>query len=138
MNQENIPHILLIEDDQFFRELVARKLREKNCMVTERESVETARETLQEGQFSVVCFDIVVLGIAGFKKLSELMTSDHLRNATVLLLTDKDIEAEVAAWAPHATLAHLVKSEATPEEIVALILSLAASHGVAPLDFLHP
>ncbi len=126
MNQENIPHILLVEEDQFFSELLARKLREKNFLVTEKENLETARAALQEGHYSVVCFDIVALGINGFKKLSELMTNERLRNTTVLLLTDKETEAEAATLAPSGTLSHLIKSETTPDEIVSRIASLAA------------
>ena len=126
MNNDNTPHILLIEDDQFFSELLARKLREKSFLVTEKESLESARAVLEEDQFHVVCFDMVVLGMGGLKKLSELMTNDRLRDASVLLLTDKEIEAEAATWFPNATLAHLVKSEAAPDEIVFRIIALAA------------
>lgn len=129
MNQENTTHILLIEDDQFFSELLSRKLRGRNCLVTEKGSLEAALDALQvEGvHFHAVCFDLVVLGLDGLKKLSELMTSDRLGNTPLLLLTDKEIEAEAATWSPSAALTHLVKTETSPDEIVSRIMSLAGN-----------
>ena len=126
MGEDNTPHILLIEDDRFFSELLARKLREKKCLVTEKESLEWARAVLEEGRFQAVCFDIVVLGVGGLKKISELMTNDRLKNTAMLLLTDKETEAETITWTPTSALAHLVKSETTPDEIASFIMSLVA------------
>ncbi len=126
MDNDSIPQILLIEDDPFFSELLARKLREKSCLVTEKESLESARAVLDEKRFRVLCLDIVVLGMDGLKKLSELMTNDRLQNTAVLLLTDKETEAETITLSTNSALAHLIKSETTPDEIVSFIISLAA------------
>ncbi|OGZ10493.1 MAG: hypothetical protein A3D67_03885 [Candidatus Lloydbacteria bacterium RIFCSPHIGHO2_02_FULL_51_22] len=116
---------LIIEDDAFFRELLARNLSRHNFLVTALESGPEAERTLAEEHFSVVCFDIVVSGSEGLKKVSEFATGSKKDTTALLLLVDKGLFAEVRSWAEGAGVLVLVKQDSSPDEIVATLVAIA-------------
>lgn len=123
--EQNIPkHILIIEDDAFFSELLARNLSRKGFRVTAVETVDVAAEYLKQGWCDAVCFDIVVSGDDGMKSLSEIKTGGFFKNMPLVLLIDKGQEAETLRWVGDDSVAYVIKNESSPDEIALKIETL--------------
>ena len=118
-------HALIIEDDAFFSELLARNLSRRNFRVTTVEDLDAAKEYLIKDGCDVVCFDVVVSGGDGMKRLSEIKTSGFFKNTPLLLLIDKEQEPQVLLWVNEDAVAYVVKNESSPDEIVLKIETLA-------------
>ena len=118
-------HVLIIEDDAFFSELLARNLLKRNFRVTAVPTLADAREPLKEGGCDVVCFDIVVSGGEGIKSLSEFKTSGFFKNIPLLLLVDREFEQEVVKWVDEDAVTYLIKNECSPDEIALKIEAIA-------------
>ncbi|MBI3020365.1 MAG: response regulator [Parcubacteria group bacterium] len=125
MDQKIPPHALIIEDDAFFSELLARNLSRRNFRVTTVEDLDAAKKYLVKGGCDVVCFDIVVSGGDGMKRLSEIKTGGFFKSTPLLLLIDKEQEPKVLLWVNEDAVAYVVKNESSPDEIASKIETLA-------------
>ena len=125
MDSPTPKHALIIEDDAFFSELLARGLSLRNFRVTAVEDLDAAKEYLANGGGGVVCLDVVVSGGDGMKRLSEIKTSGFFKNTPLLLLIDKEQEPDVLLWVNEDAVAYVVKNESSPDEIALKIETLA-------------
>lgn len=84
-NLAQLPHILVVDDDERLRALIASYLRDHGFLVTTAEDAAAARETLRYLEYDLIVMDVMMPGEDGFsftKKWKEQ------KNATpVLLLT---------------------------------------------------
>lgn len=117
-------HALIIEDDTFFSELLARNLLQKNFRVTTVEDIDAAKKYLTQGACDVVCFDIIVSGSDGMKSLSEIKTSGFFKNTPLMLLIDRGQEEETLQWVGDDAVAYVIKNESSPDEIALKIEAL--------------
>lgn len=124
-NKNEGPGVLIIEDDTFFAEILEKNLVKKGFRVVRTPDLPHARMLLEKESFSIICFDIIVAGNEGFKKVSELTTDEHLKNTPILLLVDKELEADLTQNDAIGTFHYIVKPEASNEEIVEKIINLS-------------
>lgn len=125
MDSTTPKHILIIEDDAFFSELLARNLSRKNFRVTTVPRVEDAEELLRGEGCDVICLDVVVSGGDGMKSLSEIKTGGFFKNIPLLLLVDRGQEHEVLLWVNEDAMEYIIKNESSPDEIASKIEALA-------------
>jgi len=95
--------ILLIEDDKFFREFYAQKLREKNIEVFQagdgNEGLKKAGENIPD----IILLDLIMPVKDGFEVLEEISKNEQTKNIPVLVFStlgqEKDIEKAISLGA---------------------------------------
>ena len=88
--------ILLVEDDKFFREFYAQKLREKGAEVFQAGDGVEGLQKVAENTPEVILLDLIMPNKDGFQVLEELSKNDLTKNIPVLVFStlgqEKDIE----------------------------------------------
>lgn len=95
--------ILLVEDDKFFREFYAQKLREKGIEVLQAENGEAGLKAVQENRPDVILLDIIMPVKDGFEVLEALSQNENTKTIPVLVFStlgqEKDIEKAMSLGA---------------------------------------
>ena len=122
----NPRNVLIIEDDKFLAEILARKLIARGIEVINVSDTDNARRALKdkERSFDVICLDIVLLGTGGLMFLSEIRTDELFKSIPVLVLANEGQREEVQNVITDGTGTCLFKAEVSPDEIVDGIESL--------------
>lgn len=88
--------ILLVEDDKFFREFYAQKLREKGVEVFQAGDGEEGLQKVGESIPDLILLDIIMPKKDGFQVLEELGKNDATKKIPVLVFStlgqEKDVE----------------------------------------------
>ena len=91
--QEDLPHILVVDDDERIRQLLKRYLTAQSMVVITAEDAAVDREYLKELQFDIVVLDIMMPGESGLNLTRYIKDSS---NIPVLLLTARaEIEERI-------------------------------------------
>lgn len=95
--------ILLVEDDKFFREFYAQKLREKGIEVFQAENGEIGLKAVQDSVPDVILLDIIMPVKDGFEVLEALSQNEQTKKIPVLVFStlgqEKDIEKAMSLGA---------------------------------------
>lgn len=81
---DNAPHILVVDDDQRIRDLLARFLQENGFRVTATENAASARANMRGLAFDLLVLDVMMPGESGYE-LAEALRVDH--DIPILMLT---------------------------------------------------
>jgi two-component system, OmpR family, alkaline phosphatase synthesis response regulator PhoP len=88
--------ILLIEDDKFFREFYAQKLREKGVEVYQAGDGVEGLQMVAQSKPDIILLDLIMPNKDGFQVLEELSADEITKTIPVLVFStlgqDKDIE----------------------------------------------
>lgn len=110
--------ILIVEDDRFLRELMARKLREGGFEVIEAGDGEEGLKKIKETKPDLVLLDLILPSIDGFEVLSRKKEDPEIEKIPVIVLSNlgqrEDIEKGLALGA----IDYMVKAHFTPSEII--------------------
>jgi DNA-binding response OmpR family regulator len=111
--------ILLVEDDEFLRTLLAQRLEKNNHEVKQAETGEKAVKMLPEYKPELVLLDLLLPGMHGFEVLTWIKKQNNpLSKTPVIILSNlgsrEDIEKGVNLGADD----FLVKAKFTPQEII--------------------
>jgi sigma-B regulation protein RsbU (phosphoserine phosphatase) len=88
--------ILVVDDDQFGRDLLSRHLERQGHTVCQASSGKAAFDILIEAPFDIVILDIMMPGMSGFQFLETLKHDEHLRDTSVLVVSALDDPASTA------------------------------------------
>ncbi len=108
--------ILIVEDDQFIRELYERELSNEGFKVKGCDTAEKAREILQGSSFDLVLLDIMLPGESGLDFLHDYRKKD--KKTDFVLLTNLGQEAIVKQGFDFGAKGYMIKSAYSPKEIV--------------------
>ena len=110
--------ILIVEDDKFLRELIAKKLIKEGFDVEEaidgEEGLRKAREVLPD----LILLDLILPGIDGFEVLKTLKDDPKLSLIPVVILSNLGQRDEVEKGLSLGAVDFLIKAHFTPEEII--------------------
>lgn len=110
--------ILLIEDDKFLRELMARKLITLNYDVSVAVDGEEGLQKIKDEKPDLILLDLILPGINGFEVLERAKNDPTTVTIPVIILSNlgqgEDIERGLKLGAKD----FLVKAHFTPQEIV--------------------
>lgn len=116
--------ILVIEDDQFLRDLLRTKLERENFKVTSAIDGPEGLEHLEIDLPDLVLLDIILPGIDGFEILKHMKGADKLKNIPVVLLSNLGQEADVEKGKALGAIDYLIKSNFTIDEIIEKIQAI--------------
>lgn len=111
---DNAPHVLIVDDDQKIRDLLARYLFDQGFRVTTAQDAATARAAMRGLAFDVVLLDIMMPGESGLELARDLKT---VRPIPICLLTARD-EAKDRIEGLEAGVDDYVTKPFEPRELV--------------------
>lgn len=110
--------ILVIEDDKFLRELIARKLREEDYEVAEAIDGEEGIRKIKEEEPALVLLDLILPGIDGFEVLNKMKGDVQISQIPVIILSNLGQREDIEKGLKLGATDYLVKAHFTPAEII--------------------
>ncbi len=110
--------ILLVEDEDFIRELYVRQLTKAGFAVKSAIDGQSGLDALKTEQFDLLLLDIMLPGMNGLQLLREFKT--HYPNSPMItiLLTNLGQEAVIKEGFELGAQAYLIKASYTPDQVV--------------------
>ncbi len=115
--------LLLVEDDQFLRDLMHTKLSRENFDVTVAVDGNQGLQHIQAQRPDIVLLDVILPGIDGFRVL-EMVRKDHdpaIAKTPIILLSNLGQDSDVAKGKELGATDYLIKSNLTIDEIIAKV-----------------
>ncbi len=110
--------ILIVEDDKFLRELIARKLTQENFTISEAVDGEGGLKKIKEEKPDLVLLDLILPGIDGFEVLAKVKDDPALASIPVIILSNLGQREDVEKGMKLGAVDYLVKAHFTPNEII--------------------
>ncbi len=110
--------ILLVEDEDFIRELYVRQLTKAGFTVKSTVDGQSGLDTLKSEQFDLLLLDIMLPGMNGLQLLREFKTNFPNSQMITILLTNLGQEAVIKEGFELGAQAYLIKASYTPDQVV--------------------
>ncbi len=117
MNPQN-KKILLVEDEDFIRELYERQLSKEGFVVKTAPDGQTGLDLLKTEDFDLLLLDIMLPGMNGLQLLREFKTQNPNSPMVTILLTNLGQEAVIKEGFELGAQAYLIKASYTPDQVV--------------------
>lgn len=121
--------VLIVEDDQFLRDLFAMKLKKEGAAVIEVEDGEAALRKIEEENLNLVLLDIVLPKLDGFEVLKAVKGDSKSDSAKIpiIMLTNLGQQDDVKKGLDLGADAYIIKAHFTPSEVVTKIKEVLKS-----------
>jgi DNA-binding response OmpR family regulator len=116
--------ILIVEDDRFLRELIARKLRNEGYEVLEAVDGEEGLKRIKEEKPDLILLDLILPGIDGFEVLAKAKEDPDTTQIPVIILSNLGQREEVEKGLKLGAIDYLIKAHFTPGEIIEKIKNI--------------
>ncbi len=116
--------ILIIEDDTFLRELIAKKLIKEGYDIVEALDGEEGIKKTGETQPDMVLLDIILPAADGFEVLAKIKSDPATAGIPVIILSNLGQKDEIERGLGAGAADYLVKANFTPSEIVNKVKSV--------------
>lgn len=116
--------IVIVEDDNFLMELMARKLTVENFEVVSAFNGEEGLKKIKEEKPDFVLLDLILPGINGFEVLEKLKNDKETMGIPVVILSNLGQKDDIEKGFKLGAEDFLVKAYFTPGEIVEKIRSI--------------
>ncbi len=110
--------ILLVEDEDFIRELYTRQLTKAGFAVKNAADGQSGLATLKAENFDLLLLDIMLPGMNGLQLLREFKTQNPNSPMITILLTNLGQEAVIKEGFELGAQAYLIKASYTPDQVV--------------------
>lgn len=110
--------ILLVEDEDFIRELYVRQLTKAGFEVRTAVDGASGLEILKNETFDLLLLDIMLPGMNGLQLLREFKTQNPQSPMITILLTNLGQEAVIKEGFELGAQAYLIKASYTPDQVV--------------------
>lgn len=110
--------ILLVEDEDFIRELYVRQLTNAGFSVKFAVDGQSGLDMLRSETFDLLLLDIMLPGMNGLQLLREFKTQNPASKMITILLTNLGQEAVIKEGFELGAQAYLIKASYTPDQVV--------------------
>lgn len=110
--------LLIIEDDRYLRELIAKKLTQTGFIVLEAINGETGLQIMRQKKPRLLILDILLHGMNGFDVLRQIQTDSVLSLIPVIVLSNFGQQEDVDLALHLGAKDFLLKAHFTPAEVV--------------------
>lgn len=110
--------ILIVEDDKFLRELIARKLTQEAYVISQAVDGEDGVKKIKAEKPDLVLLDLILPGIDGFEVLARIKDDQSLNAIPVIVLTNLGQREDIERGLKLGAVDYLIKAHFTPGEIV--------------------
>jgi DNA-binding response OmpR family regulator len=116
--------ILIVEDDRFLRELIARKLKNEGYEVLEAIDGEEGLKRVKEEKPDLILLDLILPGIDGFEVLAKAKEDPTTAQIPVIILSNLGQREEIERGLKLGAIDYLIKAHFTPGEIIEKIKNI--------------
>ncbi len=116
--------ILIVEDDKFLRELIAKKLSSEGYKVSEAIDGEEGVKKIKEEKPDLILLDLILPGVDGFEVLSQTKEDSTLSQIPVIILSNLGQKDDVEKGLKMGAADYLIKAHFTPGEIIEKIRTI--------------
>ncbi|MCX6722105.1 MAG: response regulator [Candidatus Staskawiczbacteria bacterium] len=113
-----IKKVLVVEDDYFLRDLMAKHLSKAGYKVSQAIDGSKGLEAAKEEKPDVVLLDLLLPEMDGFEVLEKIKKDPAISNAIVIILSNLNQRADMEKALRLGAADYMVKANLTPEEIV--------------------
>lgn len=124
--------ILLVEDEDFIRELYVRQLTKEGFLVKSAPDGQTGLNMLKAEPFDLLLLDIMLPGMNGLQLLREFKTQNPTSHMITILLTNLGQEAVIKEGFELGASAYLIKASYTPDQVVTEVKNALAGGQPTP------
>lgn len=124
--------ILLVEDEDFIRELYVRQLTKEGFLVKSAPDGQTGINILKSETFDLLLLDIMLPGMNGLQLLREFKTQNPTSTMITILLTNLGQEAVIKEGFELGAAAYLIKASYTPDQVVTEVKNALAGGQPTP------
>ena len=110
--------ILLVEDEDFIRDLYVRQLTKAGFQVKNVADGQSGLNMLKSEPFDLLLLDIMLPGMNGLQVLREFKTQNPNSKMITILLTNLGQEAVIKEGFELGAQAYLIKASYTPDQVV--------------------
>ncbi len=110
--------ILLVEDEDFIRDLYVRQLTKAGFLVKSAVDGQSGLTMLKAEPFDLLLLDIMLPGMNGLQLLREFKTQNPNSPMITILLTNLGQEAVIKEGFELGAQAYLIKASYTPDQVV--------------------
>lgn len=116
--------ILVVEDDNFLRDLLARKLGQENCEFLAAIDGENALKLMDDEKPSIVLLDLILPGIDGFEVLSKIKQNPEIKDVPVVILSNLGQDSDIQKAKELGADDFLIKANFSIDEVISKIKEL--------------
>ena len=117
-------HILIIEDDDFFRELLRKKLSSKDFGVLEAFDGEKGIEAMKEKKPDLVLLDLLLPNIDGFEVLLKVKADTTISQIPIIILSNLGQQEDIERGLKLGASDYLIKSQFDIDQVIEKIKGL--------------
>ena len=114
-------NILIIEDDEFFRELITKKLSSGGFEVLGAVDGPKGIEKAKESKPDLILLDLLLPSIDGFEVLSTLKQDSDTSSIPVIILSNLNLKEDIERGLKLGASDYLIKSQFDLDEIIVKI-----------------
>ena len=112
------PKILIIEDDTFIAELIAKILSKENFDVDLAFDGEVGLKKIKTQTPDLILLDLVIPGISGFEILKKVKKESKTKKIPVIIISNLGTPEEVQKGLQLGADAYLIKSNSLPDDLL--------------------
>lgn len=117
--------ILLVDDDNFLRDMYATKFTQGGHEVDAVDSGALALSRLAQGNtYDAIMLDMVMPGMSGLELLVNIKTDFPDHHARLIVLSNQGQEEDIREATEAGAVAYIIKAESVPSEVLAKVESL--------------
>ena len=113
--------ILVVEDDQFLRELIVQKLESEGYEIVHATDGEKGVAQLKKEKPDIVLLDLILPGIDGFEVLKQAKEDKETASIPIIILSNLGQQDDVERGLKLGASDYLIKAHFTPKEIAAKV-----------------
>ena len=110
--------ILLVEDDNFLRDLISQKIKKEGFNVIEAIDGEDGVKKTSEHKPHLILLDLILPGMDGFEVLRDIHSNENSKKIPVIILSNLGQKDDIEKGMRFGAVDYLVKAHNTPGEIV--------------------
>lgn len=118
---KSIAKILIIEDDEFLRGLISRRLAKEGFGVLEAAEGREGWKKIQEESVDLILLESILPGMDGFELLEQIKKDPNFKNIPVIIISDFGQEEEIKKGLELGAADYIVKASPTSNEIISKI-----------------
>ncbi len=111
-------NILIIEDDEFLRGLINKKLLAEGFNVISAVDGEEGIKKAKEQKPDLILLDLVLPNIDGFEVLEKVKADPDVSAVPVIILSNLSQKEDISKGIKLGAVDYIIKAQFTPEEIV--------------------
>ncbi len=110
--------IMVVEDDDFLRDIIARKLSRQGCSLVYAHDGEKALEMVEREMPDIILLDILLPGINGFDLLEKFKLNPIIQHIPVILFSNLSQESDIEKGKKLKASRFLVKATVSLDEVI--------------------